>query len=917
MKSNKLKLLLVCLILILSVGMVSATESVSADTDVHDGNEYLNTVNEVDIISEGTGTFTDLNELIEEAKLNEQTTINLTRDYKFGPTDNAYINGIQIDGVTINGNGHTIDGNLQARIFTQFSGHVVLNNITFINGYAQGKSNGGAYLLQSGSGNLTVNNCVFENNFAGQHGGAIGVSLNDHDNPIEIYDSTFIGNSARFNGGAVYASKLEVDNSYFEENKILARSSTEYTHIEQKGLGGAICSVDSKIRNSLFKKNDVENSGYWQIEEGGGAITSLKTMSVDNCTFDSNNALKGGAIFGIAGFESYLNPSNYINVTNSKFINNVAQSGGAICSNFNTTVDNSLFNNNTASGYGGGAINTGYKSNSNNFTNCNFTNNEAYNYGGAISSSHSRVENCLFENNTANHGGAIFSLSFSVDNSTFKDNVGTLGNETIVVVDGIDKDALTDISDDEIKVFDQTKINNYNQEVLNGQTGNSKYIESGTYAGYEVYCIEQHLFYPDDTEGVMVTDLTYITNSVNRQLVGEYIRILFALRELYPARYASYSLADIQSIIWIFTDGDYTQHLDDQLIRDILDEYNNPTIEFNDTTFMLIGDEDSLRVYDMQIFLTPTDRQNMVLFEAHPFVPIFNETVKKDTLNETVLVGEDVEFRITVTNNGNQPLEDVFISDIQYSNGLVYKTWRNDKGSWTYKGNGKWVLNYVLETYDNASLIVVFKTRSLGNLTNTVTSGYQNYTLSNATNVTKTTANPVLSVVKISNNPTSKTGDEIHFTIIVKNIGEYDCTGVYIEDKDYSDGLVYDYYVDPTNSWKYQGNNRWNYNGVLKAGQESKIILYFFVKSKIEGELYNTVTVGNNMTNKTVNSTNTTIVVKPKKNITEENKTKNETNKTVSKPHKYKQDRYATGNPLYALTLVLICLGVILPRRRK
>ena len=73
------------------------------------------------------------------------------------------------------------------------------------------------------------------------------------------------------------------------------------------------------------------------------------------------------------------------------------------------------------------------KSNDNNFTNSNFTNNLAHNYGGAIASSHSHVNNCLFENNEANHGGAIFSLSFDIKKSTFKNNVGVQGNETIVV----------------------------------------------------------------------------------------------------------------------------------------------------------------------------------------------------------------------------------------------------------------------------------------------------------------------------------------------------------------------------------------------------------------------------------------------------------------------------------------------------
>lgn len=910
---NKLKILLVFLILILSVGMVSATEGVSTDANAHNGNEYLaNQVTGVDIVSDGaTGTFTDLDNEIQNAR---NGVVTLTKDYKFDSSkDSRYRNGIQTDNVIIYGNNHTIDANDLARIFTQYSGTVTLKDIKFINGHVLGNENGGAYLLNTG--NLTVINCQFENNYAGRHGGAIGVASNYHTNSISIIDSSFRNNSARFNGGSIYSSILDVENSYFELNRILTRSSSHYTLIEQKGLGGAICSVDTRIKNSLFKNNHVLNSGNFQIEEGGGAITSLKTITIENTDFFNNTALKGGAIFGIAAFDSYLNPSNYVNIINSNFTDNVAQSGGAVCSNFNTTVDGSVFNRNTATGYGGGAINTGFKSNNNIFKNSNFTNNLANNYGGAISSSHSQVDNCIFDSNEANHGGAIFSLSFEINDSQFKDNVGTIGNETIVVVDKLTKDKKTKISDKEIKVFDQHKIQDYSKDVLNGNLASVKLIPNGQYEGYEVYCIEHHLFYPDNTEGVMVTDLTYMSNSIDRSQVGEYIRLLFYLRDAYPEKYSSYSLDDIQGLIWIFTDGDYLQSRD-TLVSDVIEAYNNKSVKFNDTTYVL--PDGTLMEYDMQIFLTPTDRQNMVLFNSHPFVPKYNETVKKDTINQTVLVGEDVEFRITVTNNGNMPLEDVFVSDIQYSKGLTFKNWRNDKGDWTYNGNGKWVLNYILERDESASLIVVFKTSVLGNLTNEVTSGYKNITLSNSTNVTETLANPRLAVEKRSNNIEARQDDEISFDIVVKNVGEYDCTGVYVIEKP-DKGLEYDYYVDQTNSWTHSranGVNRWTYNYVLGVGEESTFTVFFIVKTGKLGLLNNTVIVGNNQTNRTVESTNSTNITKNHENESEDHPKHNESkNKTHHRHHKF--DKNATGNPLFALTLVLTSLGVVTSRRRK
>ena len=329
-----------------------------------------------------------------------------------------------------------------------------------------------------------------------------------------------------------------------------------------------------------------------------------------------------------------------------------------------------------------------------------------------------------------------------------------------------------------------------------------------------------------------------------------------------------------------------------------------------------------LMEYDMKLFLTPADRQNMVLFKSYPFSPRYNETVKKDTLNTTVLVGENVQFKITVTNNGNMILNDVFVKDIQYSEGLVYKAWRNDVGDWKYDNHGKWVLQQTLRVKQSASFIVEFETRELGILVNNVTSGYMNYTLSNSTNTTKTLPNPEMSVRKISNNKKVKVGKSVSFTIVIKNTGKYDITGLYIIDKDYTEGLVYDYFVDPSNLWQYVGDGKWIFNGVLKVGEERNITLFFIAKTV--GLKYNSVIAGNNQTNKTENSTNKTKVVNetkkkvkkhkhPKKHKKpHENKTHNET-----KVHEVRYDKNATGNPLFALILVLITLNVSIFRRKK
>ena len=932
MKCYKLKTLLVFLILILSIGMVSASENVSTDLDINNGNEQLGIDQElssdVNVLGENEDSFTKLSDDVLDV---HDGIVNLTKNYKFNSNDDDYKEGISISGLsvdgqdsglTINGNGHYIDGSNLARIFKVSSGTVTLKNIKFINGNSPKEENGGAILLTSGK--LIIEDCIFENNHADKHGGAISSSSSYSNNQIQVFDSTFEGNTANFHGGAINSRDLIVDNSKFDSNKVTTLSATSES-IDLKGLGGAIYSATASIKNTNFTDNTVKNSGIYQINEGGGAITITNRLTLDNCRFIGNSGLKGGAILAIQESQADLNPRNYVKINNSSFDGNVAFDGGAICSNYNITVNNTKFNDNVATGYGGGAINTGMKSNNNIIENTVFYNNTAENYGGALASSNATIKNCSFTYNGAKHGGAIFSLSFDISDSTFKDNVATYGNN-IIVTEGFKIDKNSNIPESELTVYAQDEVHDFTVDVLNGQDVSQHLIETGKFKGYQQYCVEQHLFYPSNTEGVLTRDLTYIVNSINNKVVVDYLKILFYLKDAFPEEWGDY---DTQAITWIFTDGEYWKSKND-FVKEIIKWYDDPNFNINQSSYILPNG--SKMEYDMQLFLTPTDRQNMVLFKSTLFVPVYNETVSKQTINKTVYIGENVQFRIVVTNTGNMNLTDVFVKDIDYSSGLVYKKWHSEKGKWTYNNKGKWTLLETLKTGDNASFIVEFKTKKLGELRNNVTSGYMNIELANSTNTTKTVYLPKMSVKKVANKIKVKVGEEVSFKIIVKNDGDCDITGVYVVDNEYSDGLIYDYFVDSTNSWSYKGNDRWEYNYALKAHEESNPLILFFLANKT-GMQYNTVTAGNNLTNKTVKSKNSTNVTnetpknKTPHNKTPENKTHNRTyenktydNRTQEKFMEQKtirSDTNATGNPLFALILVLISLGFVSSKRRK
>ena len=112
------------------------------------------------VSSSDVGTFTELQNIIYKASSGD--TINLEKDYVFDEGFN-YGQGILIlKNLTINGNGHTLDGASKSRIlFNFFSVKVTLNNIIFENGYT--KLYGGAIVNFA---DLTVNNCAFKRNYA-------------------------------------------------------------------------------------------------------------------------------------------------------------------------------------------------------------------------------------------------------------------------------------------------------------------------------------------------------------------------------------------------------------------------------------------------------------------------------------------------------------------------------------------------------------------------------------------------------------------------------------------------------------------------------------------------------------------------------------------------------------------------------
>ena len=272
---NKKFLLIFVLILIISLSAVSASD------DLNQANEN----------SDVNANFTELQNKISNAE--ENSTIELDNNYVYN--DEEFSEGIIINkNITINGNGHTIDGNYASRIFYINATNVVLNNITFINGWTQ--DSGGAIIDRDidldfiyGPQNIEINDCSFMDCAANSFGGAIYMN---HD--LSIRNSDFINNRAGCGGAIFIWNDLKnclIENSRFLNNSLMSDGASTWV----KG-GGAIFVGCTKItiRNSTFTGNRATND-----RECGGAVLCYESVtgSMDDCIFLDNRAGKGSTFY--------------------------------------------------------------------------------------------------------------------------------------------------------------------------------------------------------------------------------------------------------------------------------------------------------------------------------------------------------------------------------------------------------------------------------------------------------------------------------------------------------------------------------------------------------------------------------------------------------------------------------------------
>ena len=419
-KSIYKSILIACLVMICSIGTVSAT-------DLND-NSTVEVISSVDdCISVDEVTFTnDVEQSQEVASTNAATWDELktacqsSGDKVITLTGQSYNANSQI----VFGNSATIIGSSDTYITTNnpnlipfFNSNSNLN-ITFLN--VNFKDSNCNIFIQS-AGNNELNNCIFSNITTGA--GKTSVVYNTQ-GLMNLDNCTFTNCHTQYGTITNYGSnvRMNVDNCNFVNNN----ASVEPGAINNCGI--------LNVTNSMFVGN---NATWW-----AGAIhthSNAQTRIIGSKFIKNHAGWNGGALFTYSKLEVY----------NSTFDENICDTttgGGAIGSynfgsSYNITIENCSFKNNknTASGGNGGAItalNGGYL----NVYGSNFTNNSADN-GLAICAFNANYPNAtggvpflqVYNNTFNNHWSNITenTVQISAGNYTFENNTFINCNQTI------------------------------------------------------------------------------------------------------------------------------------------------------------------------------------------------------------------------------------------------------------------------------------------------------------------------------------------------------------------------------------------------------------------------------------------------------------------------------------------------------
>ncbi|WP_405279127.1 hypothetical protein [Methanobrevibacter sp.] len=230
-------------------------------------------------------------------------------------------------------------------------------------------------------------------------------------------------------------------------------------------------------------------------------------------------------------------------------------------------------------------------------------------------------------------------------------------------------------------------------------------------------------------------------------------------------------------------------------------------------------------------------------------IPVVNLTVVKLVDDDDALVGDNVTFKIIVTNNGPSDATNITVCDILDTNGFKLVS-----------GNLTTIIP-VLESGKSETITIVVKTIKTGTFMNRVeVTCNQNDTVKTS-NVSVSSYETDLKINKIANATDVAVNGLVNFTISVKNHGTANATGVHIIDE--LDSAFE--FVDASAGYRLSGKTvTWN---VSRIASEDTYSVWIVVRALTNGTFDN-VAHTNCSEESTIKNSTATVKVTPVVNLT-------------------------------------------------
>jgi parallel beta-helix repeat protein len=292
---------------------------------------------------------------------------------------------------------------------------------------------------------VNIKNCIFSQNFAGSGAGVYISPLGGSGNDSSFEGCTFSNNSTSSQSAGIFLFGLDnilIDDCTFSNNttirgvlypnsctniNVIGCTFQNNSHVFTDGFGGVLFNWQSTGVNftDCEFRNNIGGNGGVMYHDGRNVGMDANNLVFENCLFEDNTATDFGGGVLYAWRSSYT-------INNCTFINNLGTNGSHI---FNTATEDKevVISNSSFSGgasFFGGAMSCYGENSTYIIMNNTFSGGTAETSGGALICGFKAditISDCDFSFNEAGVGGAIYvqndSTNVSIFNSSFDANV--------------------------------------------------------------------------------------------------------------------------------------------------------------------------------------------------------------------------------------------------------------------------------------------------------------------------------------------------------------------------------------------------------------------------------------------------------------------------------------------------------------